>query len=111
MGCSISCSLFEKFSTFLDFQVKRMSGSLLVTHYLDDFLFVGPSASSCAGVLRVFSSLCNQLGVPIAKEKTEGPVQTITYLGLEIDAVTCNPFASEAVYTRNLFFDRLSDSV
>ena len=51
------------------------------------FLFVGPSASSCAGVLRVFSSLCNQLGVPIAKEKTEGPVQTITYLGLEIDAV------------------------
>ena len=87
MGCSISCSLFEKFSTFLDFQVKRMSGSLLVTHYLDDFLFVGPSASSCAGVLHVFSSLCNQLGVPIAKEKTEGPVQTITYLGLEIDAV------------------------
>ena len=36
-GCSISCSLFEKFSTFLEFCVKQRmrSGSLL--HYLDNF--------------------------------------------------------------------------
>lgn len=31
--------------------------------------------------------LCGDLGVPIAMEKTQGPVQTITYLGLEIDTM------------------------
>ena len=42
MGCSISCSLFESFSTFLDFKVRQVAQSELVTHYLDDFLFVVP---------------------------------------------------------------------
>ncbi len=88
MGCSISCSLFEKFSTFLEFLVKDWSSSLLVTHYLDDFLFVSPSPNSCALLLELFSSICKQLGVPLAEEKTEGPVQTITYLGLEINTIT-----------------------
>ena len=87
MGCSISCSIFEKFSSFLEFQVKEMGATAFVTHYLDDFLFVGPSASACSSLLDIFSTLCNQLGVPIAKEKTVVPVQTITYLGLELDAV------------------------
>lgn len=87
MGCAISCSLFEKFSSFLEFHVKGAAGSSLVTHYLDDFLFVGPSASDCNKLLRVFTRACGSLGVPLAQEKTEGPVQSITYLGLEIDAL------------------------
>ncbi len=87
MGCSISCSLFEAFSTFLEFQVKRVSQSVYVTHYLDDFLFVGESQSDCAALLQTFRSVCDQLGVPIAEEKTMGPSQVITYLGLEIDTI------------------------
>ena len=31
-------------------------------------------------------AMCESFGVPIASEKTEGPVPTITFLGLEIDA-------------------------
>ena len=87
MGCAISCSLFEKFSSFIEFHVKRVTGSSLITHYLDDFLFVGPSSSSCLGLLRAFTLACGELGVPLASEKTEGPAQVITYLGLEIDAL------------------------
>ena len=87
MGCSISCSLFELFSTFLEFRVKHVTRSQGVTHYLDDFLFVGNSAASCASLLSAFSRICQVLGVPIAQEKTLGPVQAITYLGLEIDTV------------------------
>ncbi|XP_072171996.1 uncharacterized protein [Diadema setosum] len=34
-----------------------------------------------------FQATCERLGVPIAQEKTEGPVTTITFLGLEIDSV------------------------
>ena len=87
MGCSISCSLFEKFSSFLEYQVKQAAQTPFITHYLDDFLFVGTSVSSCACLLHEFTSMCKTLGVPLAPEKTEGPVQVIQYLGLEIDTV------------------------
>ena len=59
----------------------------MITHYLDDFLFVGNSRSNCMALLRTFEMLCAELGVPLAQEKTEGPTQTITYLGLEIDTL------------------------
>ena len=42
MGCSISCSLFELFSTFFEFQVKQVAHSQFVTHYLDVFCLLGP---------------------------------------------------------------------
>ncbi|CAH2246617.1 PREDICTED: uncharacterized protein LOC100494000, partial [Pelobates cultripes] len=42
MGCSISCAYFEKFSTFLEWVVRRESAGGTVVHYLDDFLCVGP---------------------------------------------------------------------
>ena len=87
MGCSVSCSLFETFSTFLEFQVKEVSQSVGITHYLEDFLFVGESASSCAALLQTFRDVWTQLRVPLAEEKTTGPCQTIIYLGLEIDCV------------------------
>ena len=87
MGCSVSCALFEKFSTFLEHYVKRMAGTSLVTHYLDDFLFVGPSPATCLQLLTCFQSLCSTLGVPLAPEKTVGPAQVLTYLGLDINTV------------------------
>ena len=87
MGCSISCSLFEKFSSFLEYKVKQLASTPLVTHYLDDFLFISNSASSCSRLMLTFTSMCSTLGVPLAPEKTVGPVQTIQYLGLEINAV------------------------
>ena len=41
MGCSISCSLFEKFSTFLHWSLASRAKLPYIIHYLDDFLFVG----------------------------------------------------------------------
>ena len=87
MGCSISCSLFEMFSTFLEFHTKRVWDTPAVTHYLDDFLFVGRSKQQCAAMFTSFWACCAQLRVPLAEEKTEGPCQVITFLGLEIDTV------------------------
>ena len=87
MGCRISCSHFEMFSTFLEFHIKRVSDTTAVTHYLDDFLFVGRSKQQCNALLTSFRSCCAQLRVPLAEEKTEGPCQVITFLGLEIDTV------------------------
>ena len=30
--------------------------------------------------------MCNNIGVPIAAEKTEGPQQLLTFLGIELDS-------------------------
>ena len=72
MGCSISCSLFEKFSSFLEYKVKQLASTPLVTHYLDDFLFISNSASSCSRLMLTFTSMCSTLGVPLAPENIFG---------------------------------------
>ena len=57
-------------------------------HYLDDFITIGPPQSqTCHHNLGVITSTCQQLGVPIEPDKTEGPAIRITFLGMEIDSV------------------------
>ncbi|CAN2388332.1 RNA-mediated [Pristimantis euphronides] len=88
MGCSISCRYFETFSTFLEWVVRMRSGVSSVIHYLDDFLFVGPAGSGqCSHLLQVFKEVAVAFGVPIAEEKSEGPVTKLSFLGIEIDTV------------------------
>ena len=60
-----------------------------MTHYLDDFLFIGSSSEACAGLLGTFKLVCASLGVPLAQEKTVSPLQSVTFLGLEIDSTNC----------------------
>ena len=89
MGCAISCNLFEKFSTFLHWELQRqVVGVGTVFHYLDDFLFLGSAGSDeCACLMQGFKNLCNAIGVPIAQEKTVGPSTKVIFLGLEIDTI------------------------
>lgn len=70
MGASISCSLFESFATFLEFQVRCITGSQSICHYLDDFLFVARAPSlACQKLLTSFQDMCLEMGVPLAPEK------------------------------------------
>lgn len=92
MGCSISCAVFEKFSSFLEWVVRSRSGLNTLDHYLDDFLFAGQGScdkmtSDCQKLMDCFTSVCWELGVPIAPEKTIGPTTTLVFLGFEIDTV------------------------
>ena len=64
------------------------SGVHRAIHYLDDFLFFGqPSSDQCRQSLQAALVVCQQLGVPLAPEKTEGPSTVLTFLGIEFD--TC----------------------
>lgn len=86
MGCSVSCSLFEKFSTFLEWAVKKDSRSDSIDHYLDDFIFAGRKGrTECRDLMHNFEKVCFELGVPLACDKTEGPTTVLVFLGLEID--------------------------
>ena len=88
MSCSVSCSTWVQFSTFLEWFVKLEGGTGATMHYLDDFLFVGHWGSNeCDDLLKEFHKMCDFIGVPIAHEKTEGPVTKLIFLGLEIDSI------------------------
>ena len=86
-GCSISCNLFNRFADFLEFMVKRKSHSNNLMHYLDDFFGGGkPKTDECLQLMEFFSQCMCQLNVPLAEEKTEGPVTRICFAGLENDS-------------------------
>ena len=91
-GASISCSLFEKFSTFLQWALENEKSfdkfHPSVLHYIDDFLFLGSKdTTQCADTMLTFTNLCATLNIPIATDKTEGPSTTITFLGIEFDTI------------------------
>ena len=61
-------------------------GVQAVYHYLDDFIVLGPPRSEvCTENLQILHKVCNDLGVPLAPEKQEGPSTIITFLGITID--------------------------
>ena len=73
MGCSSCCRIFEEFSPSLEWIARHKLGIENIIHILDDFLIIDQSLSHCGSQLVLFLNLCNELGVPIAHEKTAGP--------------------------------------
>ena len=65
MRCSISCKLFEEFSTALHWIVANEFKAAGVVHVLDDFLFVGAAARQhCDRALQYFIKLCSDMNIP-----------------------------------------------
>ena len=56
-------------------------------HYLIDLLLLGrPMSNKAAYYLSQMLDLMNELGVPIATQKIEGPATILTFLGILIDS-------------------------
>lgn len=87
MGCSSSCSIFEKFSTALQWIAQKKLHIPHMVHILDDFLFIGKSENICNSSLDLFLKLCASLGVPIKPEKTVHASTNIIFLGIELDTM------------------------
>ena len=88
MGCSTSCSIFESFSTTLEWIAKKVLGSQAIIHILDDFFIVASTGSACRRQMHKFLALCDDLGVPIAEGKTFGPLMTLQFAGITLDSIT-----------------------
>ena len=54
---------------------------------MDDFLFIGPSVWVCQLALDIFVQLYEYLGVPLAPDKTMGPVQALPFVGVYLDTL------------------------
>ena len=85
MGCSMSCSIFESFSTAIQWIANNKLGIPRMVHVLDDFLIIGSSPDEVSAQLRRFLDFCEECGIPIAPEKTEGPDQKLSFLGITLD--------------------------
>ena len=87
MGCSSSCSIFEAFSTSLEWIMSQRYPHIGIVHLLDDFLFVCSTYDKCLEVLDSFKELCLDIGVPLSEEKTFGPEQILPFAGIELNTV------------------------
>ena len=62
------------------------SGIPLQLHYLDDFLFfIPPESTQSQLVLPHILHVLDSLGVPVAAQKIDGLVTTVTFLGITVD--------------------------
>lgn len=86
-GCSISCALFEKFATFLNWCVQQQTNNPHIVHYLDDYCGADKSRQGAQQTLQGILNTFSDLGVPVATEKVEGPSTNLKFLGLVVDTV------------------------
>jgi hypothetical protein len=84
----MSCSIFERFSSALQYILQSVYGCFAVFHILDDFMFVGPpNCSSTQRDLDAFISLASKSGIPVKHSKTVLPSTVIVAHGIELDSV------------------------
>lgn len=105
-GLRSSCRLWELFAAALHHLCEQLpcATRFRVVHYVDDFLFVvepskgaDPMAAATA-LMRGATSLCEELGVPMATGvgKVEGPTTCLTFLGIELDTVAMEARLSDS---------------
>ena len=83
-GASISYAHFQRVSDALKHIIQVRTNSP-VTNYLDDFLFIALTILRCNFLLQQFLDLCQEIGFPIALEKTEWANEIIVFLGILLD--------------------------
>ena len=86
LGASISCAIFQRVSDALKYLIEfHTSAWNRITNYLDDFLFIALTLIRCNFLIQEFLNLCEEIGVPIALEKTEWATLQIVFLGILLD--------------------------
>ena len=86
-GMRSAPKIFNAIADALEWLMKAR-GISRVSHYLDDFITLGaPGTGECGNNLHEILALCQDLGLPIACEKCEGPSQVLVFLGIEVDMV------------------------
>jgi hypothetical protein len=86
MGCSSSCMIFEAFSTAVEW-IARQKLNIRVVHILDDFFISSISKEIGKTELHRFLEMCEDIGIPMAPEKTMGPDTSMVFVGFEIDTI------------------------
>ena len=86
-GLRSAPKIFNAVADALEWCVAKQ-GIRHIYHYLDDFIVLGsPGTAECGASLSILQRVCQELGVPLAPEKQDGPAAVLTFLGIEIDTI------------------------
>lgn len=85
-GSGTSCFLYMKLSNALAHIFRKKSGGD-INNFLDDFLTCKIDELGCNEYLSIFMSICADINLPLAMEKTCFATQIIVFLGLLINTV------------------------
>lgn len=88
MGCSTSPAIFEEISTALNWVAKNKLHIPHMHHILDDFFIAAGTFNECAHQLAVFLKFCDEVGVPMAPEKTLGPSRVLPFMGIDLCSIS-----------------------
>ena len=86
MGSS-SSRIFQNFSDSIAFFMHHPAGVDHVVNYLNDFLGIECSMSVAPDKVRNSMLMGENLGIPFAPDKCEGPTPVLTFLGIDLDCV------------------------
>jgi hypothetical protein len=81
--------------------------------FLDDFFLIGDSEAAMSRHLHLAQSVIRQFGLVVNPDKTEGPAQVLSFLGVQLDSVnqtvSCTPERVEElmVLLRSLLHQRV----
>ena len=99
-GLRSAPKLFNVLADLLSWILIQQGISPLI-HYLDDFLTMGPADSTvCQDNFSTIQRFCQELGIPLALDKLEGPSHSLTFLGIELDTVRMEARLPEDKLTR-----------
>ena len=84
-GASISCAIFQRFSDAIKHITQYRTSRRSLSNYLDNFLFLAYTRQLCNQMIKGFLKVCDEIGVPIAMEKTEWATVRLVFLGILLD--------------------------
>ena len=85
-GCRSSVDRFLTVSDAIEWALRRWG--VQVVHYIDDFCFVCGSEAEALEAVRKFEVICEEFGIPIKRQKDEGPAKVVEMLGVVYDMNT-----------------------
>ena len=86
-GLRSSPGIFNQFANLVCWVIKSKFGIVSIIHYADDFFLVsGKDIHIAQQQLDTVCQAFQEMGIPLAKDKIVGPVQKLTYLGIEINS-------------------------
>ncbi len=89
MGCAISCQVFERLSSAVQWILKYHFNVKFMTHILDDYMFFGKADTrECDISLKSFLVLADSLGLPIKHTKTVHPTTSAELHGIWFDTIS-----------------------
>jgi hypothetical protein len=86
-GMRSSAGIFNKFASLVKWVIKNEYGIDAIINYSDDFFLVScPSMAAASKDLATVIAAFNDMGIPLAEDKVEGPSTCIIYLGIMINS-------------------------